>query len=186
MKRLRNALDVTANGHVLMKGGYIQLPTPIEMTEEWLDAPSNLYKMETNRARLIIALKENSALELKFEEFINKTVYSVPDETVYKTYLEITREDKLMDAEENMNYEEVQRYLLESDAYIDETSESYSKISEQLITHIWDYHALKDIVKQERLVKAYVELYTEATWKALLFINAHTSNMNLEVCFKER
>lgn len=44
MKTMRNALNITADNHELVKAGYIQLPVPITITEEWLNSPSLLYK----------------------------------------------------------------------------------------------------------------------------------------------
>lgn len=40
MKTMRNALNITADNHELVKAGYIQLPVPITITEEWLNSPS--------------------------------------------------------------------------------------------------------------------------------------------------
>ena len=87
MKTMRNALNITADNHELVKAGYIQLPVPITITEEWLNSPSLLYKEETNRERLMYDLRASGITETDFEKLIGKTIYSVPDDAIYNAYL---------------------------------------------------------------------------------------------------
>ena len=182
MKNLRNALNITADNHQLVKEGYLLLPTPIEITNEWLDSPSLLYKENTNRERIMGDLHELNITEKDFDSLIGKTVLSVPDETVYGTYLEITRIDKIG---EDMDYDTMQKYLFESDRYVDQMTEAYEKFSEHLFRRIWDYYLFKEQVKLERLTSAYKEQILESVIEALLFISVNTPNLDLNVCFEK-
>ena len=91
MKTMRNALNITADNHELVIAGYIQLPVPITITEEWLNSPSLLYKEETNRERLMYDLRASGITEADFQKLIGKTIYSIPDDSIYNAYLEVTR-----------------------------------------------------------------------------------------------
>ena len=182
MKNLRNALNITADGHQLVKEGYLLLPTPIEITNGWLDSPSLLYKEKSNRERIMGDLGELNITEKDFDGLIGKTVLNVPDETIYGTYLEITRIDKIGD---DMDYDAMQKYLFESDRYVDQMTEAYEKFCEHLFRRIWDYYLFKDQVKLERLTSAYKEQITESVIEALLFISINTPNLDLNVCFEK-
>ena len=59
-----------------------------------------------------------------FENLIGKTIYSVPDDAIYNAYLEVTRLDKLTE-QEDIAYEDMQKYLSESDAYVEQMTEAY-------------------------------------------------------------
>ena len=162
MKTMRNALNITADNHELVKAGYIQLPVPITITEEWLNSPSLLYKEESNRERLMYDLRASGITDTDFEKLIGKTIYSIPDDSVYNAYLEVTRLDKL-DEHEDMVYEDIQKYLSESDAYVEQMTEVYSRFSEMLVDRVWNYYLFKEQVKLDRLMLAYKEMVAECT-----------------------
>ena len=182
MKTMRNALNITADNHELVKAGYIQLPVPITITEEWLNSPSLLYKEETNRERLMYDLRASGITETDFEKLIGKTIYSVPDDAIYNAYLEVTRLDKLTELED-MVYEDIQKYLSESDAYVEQMTEAYSRFSELLVDRVWNYYLFKEQVKLDRLMRAYKEMVAECTVQTLLFISVNTPNFGLGICF---
>ena len=175
MKTMRNALNITADNHELVKAGYIQLPVPITITEEWLNSPSLLYKEETNRERLMYDLRACGITDTDFENLIGKTIYSVPDDAIYNAYLEVTRLDKLTE-QEDIAYEDMQKYLSESDAYVEQMTEAYSRFSELLIDRVWNYYLFKEQVKLDRLMHAYKEMVAECTVQTLLFILVNTPN----------
>ena len=184
MKTMRNALNITADNHELVKAGYIQLPVPITITEEWLNSPSLLYKEETNRERLMYDLRACGITDTDFENLIGKTIYSVPDDAIYNAYLEVTRLDKLTE-QEDIAYEDMQKYLSESDAYVEQMTEAYSRFSELLIDRVWNYYLFKEQVKLDRLMHAYKEMVAECTVQTLLFILVNTPNFGLGICFKK-
>ena len=181
---MRNALNITADNHELVKAGYIQLPVPITITEEWLNSPSLLYKEETNRERLMYDLRACGITDTDFENLIGKTIYSVPDDAIYNAYLEVTRLDKLTE-QEDIAYEDMQKYLSESDAYVEQMTEAYSRFSELLIDRVWNYYLFKEQVKLDRLMHAYKEMVAECTVQTLLFILVNTPNFGLGICFKK-
>jgi hypothetical protein len=183
MKTMRNALNITADNHELVKAGYIQLPVPITITEEWLNSPSLLYKEETNRERLLYDLRACGITDTDFGKLIGKTIYSVPDDSIYNAYLEVTRLDKL-DEHEDMVYEDIQKYLSASDAYVEQMTEVYSRFSEMLVDRVWNYYLFKEQVKLDRLMHAYKEMVAECTVQTLLFILVNTPNFGLGICFK--
>ena len=158
MKTMRNALNITADNHELVKAGYIQLPVPITITEEWLNSPSLLYKEESNRERLLYDLRACGITETDFEKLIGKTIYSVPDDSIYNAYL---------------------------DAYVEQMTEAYSRFSELLIDRVWNYYLFKEQVKLDRLMLAYKEMVAECTVQTLLFILVNTPNFGLGICFKK-
>ena len=80
MKTMRNALNITADNHELVKAGYIQLPVPITITEEWLNSPSLLYKEETNRERLMYDLRACGITDTDFEKLIGKRIQKLRKE----------------------------------------------------------------------------------------------------------
>ena len=184
MKTMRNALNITADNHELVKAGYIQLPVPITITEEWLNSPSLLYKEETNRERLMYDLRACGITDTDFEKLIGKTIYSIPDDSIYNAYLEVTRLDKLTE-QEDIAYEDMQKYLSESDAYVEQMTEAYSKFSEMLVDRVWNYYLFKEQVKLDRLMHAYKEMVAECTVQALLFISVNTPNFGLGICFRK-
>jgi hypothetical protein len=184
MKTMRNALNITADNHELVKAGYIQLPVPITITEEWLNSPSLLYKEESNRERLLYDLRACGITDTDFEKLIGKTIYSIPDDAIYNAYLEVTRLDKLTE-QEDMVYEDIQKYLSESDAYVEQMTEAYSRFSELLIDRVWNYYLFKEQVKLDRLMLAYKEMVAECTVQTLLFILVNTPNFGLGICFKK-
>lgn len=184
VKTMRNALNITADNHELVKAGYIQLPVPITITEEWLNSQSLLYKEESNRERLLYDLRACGITENDFQKLIGKTIYSVPNDSIYNAYLEVTRLDKL-DEHEDMVYEDIQKYLSESDAYVGQMTEAYSRFSELLIDRVWNYYLFKEQVKLDRLMHAYKEMVAECTVQALLFISVNTPNFGLGICFKK-
>ena len=184
MKTMRNALNITADNHELAKAGYIQLPVPITITEEWLNSPSLLYKEESNRERLLYDLRACGITDTDFEKLIGKTIYSIPDDAIYNAYLEVTRLDKLTE-QEDMVYEDIQKYLSESDAYVEQMTEAYSRFSELLIDRVWNYYLFKEQVKLDRLMLAYKEMVAECTVQTLLFILVNTPNFGLGICFKK-
>ena len=183
MKTMSNALNITADNHELVKAGYIQLPVPITITEEWLNSPSLLYKEESNRERLLYDLRACGITDTDFEKLIGKTIYSIPDDAIYNAYLEVTRLDKLTE-QEDMVYEDIQKYLSESDAYVEQMTEAYSRFSELLIDRVWNYYLFKEQVKLDRLMLAYKEMVAECTVQTLLFISVNTPNFGLGICFK--
>ena len=184
MKTMRNALNITADNHELVKAGYIQLPVPITITEEWLNSPSLLYKEETNRERLMYDLRACGITDTDFENLIGKTIYSVPDDAIYNAYLEVTRLDKLTE-QEDIAYEDMQKYLSESDAYVEHMTEAYSRFSELLIDRVLNYYLFKEQGKLDRLMHAYKEMVAECTVQTLLFILVNTPNFGLGICFKK-
>ena len=184
MKTMRNALNITADNHELVKAGYIQLPVPITITEEWLNSPSLLYKEESNRERLMYDLRACGITDTDFQKLIGKTIYSVPDDSIYNAYLEVTRLDKLTE-QEDIAYEDMQKYLSESDAYVEQMTEAYSRFSELLIDRVWNYYLFKEQVKLDRLMLAYKEMVAEGTVQTLLFILVNTPNFGLGICFKK-
>lgn len=182
MKQFRNALNITIENYQIVKGGYIQLPEVITITDEWLGTPSLLYKEESNRDHVLSELHDLKIIGKDLETFIGKTVCAVPDETVYSVYLEIVRGDKVMD--QDMAYEDMQKFLIESDAYIENLTNRYSEIVELLISRVWNYHMFKEQVKLDRLINVYKEMIIECTVQTLVFIAVNTPHFGLEMCFK--
>ena len=84
-----------------------------------------------------------------------------------------------------MVYEDIQKYLSESDAYVEQMTEAYSRFSELLIDRVWNYYLFKEQVKLDRLMHAYKEMVAECTVQALLFISVNTPNFGLGICFKK-
>ena len=180
---MRNALNITADNLELVKAGYIQLPVPITITEEWLNSPSLLYKEESNRERLLYDLRACGITDTDFENLIGKTIYSVPDDAIYNAYLEVTRLDKLTE-QEDIAYEDMQKYLSESDDYVGKKTEAFSSISVILVVGGWIYYLFKEQVKLDRLMLAYKEMAAECSVQTLLFISVNTPNFGLGICFK--
>ena len=43
-----------------------------------------------------------------------------------------------------MVYEDIQKYLSESDAYVEQMTEAYSRFSELLVDRVWNYYLFKE------------------------------------------
>lgn len=184
MKNFRKALDITIDNQIIVKGGYIQLPLPITITEEWLNAPSIADGYDSNKASVLYPLREYKITEDDLKSFIGKTIYNVPDDSVYGLYLETLVRNVMLD-HEYMAPEKIQEYLRQGDEYAENVLAHYSTISELLINRVWSYIIFKKEVKEDRLMTAYKTLCTVSSLQLLLMISVLTPNVDINTCFEK-
>lgn len=185
MKQFRNALDITVDNYSIVKGGYIQLPVPIQITHEWLKTASIAEGYNSNIASVLYPLRDSQIIEKDIEPFLGRTIYALPDDGIYYSFLEIMRIDMLSE-HGYMTNDEIQDFLNNSDEYLERIIKQYSAISDLLITRIWSYRLFEENKADDRYLEAYKSLCTVSTLQLLLLISVNTPNFNLDICFEEQ
>ena len=184
MKQFRNASDITVDSCPIVKGGYIQLPVPIVISEEWMQAPSIADGYDSNGTSVLYPLRSFQITENDLRPFFGRTIYALPEDGVYYSHLELIRQDVMMDYG-YMTDAEFQDFLTESDEYIERITNQYSAISDLLITRIWNYRLFERNKTTGRYLDAYKTLCTISVLQLLLIISVNTPKFNLSICFEE-
>lgn len=179
-----NATNIMVDNHVIIKNGYIQLMKPFAVTEEWLNSESVIDGFETNRDCILEPLRNNKIVEADLEVFMERTVYAVPDESLYGTYLEMLRQDTIVS--QNLSSEElVQDFLEKSDNLVEGLCSLYNTVTDLLIQRMWSYILLRRNQTQSRYLGVYETLYAVSAMQALLIISVNTPKFCLDQCFQK-
>lgn len=183
MKQFRNALDITVDNHIIVKGGYIQLPVPMTITKEWLKAPSIAEGYDSNGNSVLYPLHNFQVIEADLKPFIGKTVYVVPDDDLYYSYLEAVRQNMIIE-QECMTAPEILEFISRSNKYMERITNQYSAISDLLISRIWSYQLFNRNMSNKCYQDAYKTLYTVSTLQLLLLIAVNTPKFCFDICFQ--
>ena len=182
MKPFINATNIMVDSHDIIKNGYIQLVSPVKITEEWLNKESIIEGYDTNLDCILVPLKNNKIVETDLKPFIGKTIYNIPDESIYNMHLETIRQEMLM-SKVFITDDEIQSFLERSDNLVNGLTSLYNSISDLLIQRMWSYILLKRNQTKSRYLSAYKTLCGVSSMQALLIIAVNTPKFELDKCF---
>lgn len=185
MKQFTNATNIIVDNHTIIKNGYIQLINPIKVTDSWLAEESVIEGFDTNLDSIIDPLRENKIIASDLDEFIGKTIYCIPDESLYSAYLEMIRQDIII-KKGNLSDETIQNFLDKSDEIIDGLMTLYDTVIDLLIQRMWSFILLQRNQVNHKHMCIYENLYSVSALQALLIIHVNTPGFDLKKCFTEQ
>lgn len=184
MRQFRNALDITVDNKTIVKGGYIQLPVPITITRDWLNDRTIIDGFDRNLDSILGPLKRFRITEKDLVSFIGKTIYAVPDDNIYYSFLEILRQDLIIDRD-YIPVHVLQDFLETSEESMSVITDQYVSISDLLITRVWSYHLFKRVSPKDKYLDAYLSLCMVSSLQLLLLIAVNTPSFDFQICFSE-
>ena len=184
MKQFRNALDINVDNEYVIKGGYVQMPVPVRVTEDWLNSPSISEEYKSNLDSILSPLQKFKVTKTDLELFMDKFLYAVPGDDIYESYLETRRLD-LLSIRDFLSEAQIYDFLDKSDEFIDQIMEQYTTICDLLITRNWTYR--KQIKKNANVayLNAYHTLCIVNLLQLLLLISVNTPDFIFDICFQD-